>query len=86
LTLCVSIPSSISGKTFGQVSSRLAEWLYWERFYMVVSPASILPDSLNADSLDPQVLATYQKMSMPGLLDYASYYTIRSAPDIPLEA
>lgn len=31
----------------------------------------------SADVVDPQVLASYQKSSMPGLLDYAGYYTLR---------
>jgi len=30
-----------------------------------------------AEAVDPQVLASYQKSSMPSLLDYAGYYTIR---------
>jgi alpha-amylase len=30
-----------------------------------------------ANDTDPQVLASYQKTSMPGLLDYAGYYTLR---------
>ena len=31
----------------------------------------------STNDADPQVLAGYQKTSVPGLLDYAGYYTLR---------
>jgi hypothetical protein len=76
LMLSESILSSISEKTSGLDSLKLEEWLLLERSCMVVSPFTF-PLIKSANNVDPQVLASYQKTSMPGLLDYAGYYTLR---------